>query len=412
MDKAVSTEFTRAAIGVIGLCFVLNTLARGNGETFAVFYGPLLQDLGWGRTATASLYSVFMVALGLSGPIIGALFDRYGPRLVYVGGLVAYGAGFLIASRMEAIWQGWIGLGLLGGFGAAATGMTPATGILSRWFERSMAFAISFAYAGFAFGTLMLAPLSGWMIEIAGWRWTYRALGFALISLGIMVALLPWRGIARGTKPALPARPFLPDRAVFATTGFWGLFFIFYLTSVTTYVVQVQSVVYLQEAGYPRVIATLVFGVSSALSVVGILGAGWLADRIGQRRTATLFYGMSIAGILALLALGGGPNPLLLGLYLLCFGGAMGSRGPVVSSLTARLFEGQVGVVFGLITIGLGFGGATGAWLAGFLHDATGGYGASLTVAALASLGGIVIFWTVPDLAGRRPVPMVPGAGD
>ena len=98
-----------------------------------------------------------------------------------------------------------------------------------------------------------------------------------------------------------------------------------------------------------------------------------------------------------------GPDPVFLGLFLLLFGGAMGTRGPVVSSLTARLFEGQVGAVFGLITIGLGLGGATGAWLSGFLHDATGSYEASFAVAALASLTGIAIFWSIPALArGER----------
>ena len=402
MDKALPREFTTGAIGVIGLCFFLNTVARGNGETFAVFYGPLLDDLDWGRTATASLYSVFMISLGISGPIVGALFDRYGPRLIYLSGLLAYGAGFLIASGMEAIWQGWLGLGLLGGYGAAATGMTPATGILSRWFERNMAFAISFAYAGFAFGSLILAPLSGWMIDSGGWRWTYQLLGIALIATAALSAFLPWRTIRRGVKPALPPRPLFPDRAVFTQSGFWGLFGIFFLTSVTTYAVQVQSVVYLEEAGYSRVTATLVFGLNAALSVIGIVGAGWLADRIGQRRTATLAYSMTIIGIGALLVLGQGPQPIFLAIYMLGFGGAMGSRGPVISSLTARLFEGQVGAVFGMVTIGLGLGGAVGAWLAGYLHDATGDYTASLAVAACASLIGIILFWTVPDLRGRR----------
>ena len=108
MDAPPRSEFTRAAIGVVALCFVLNTLARGNGETFAVFYGPLLEDMGWGRADTASLYSAFMIALGFSGPLIGALFDRYGPRLVYTCGLLAYGAGFLIArSWRRSGMAGW-----------------------------------------------------------------------------------------------------------------------------------------------------------------------------------------------------------------------------------------------------------------------------------------------------------------
>ncbi len=402
------SEFTRAAIGVVALCFLMNTLARGNGETFAVFYGPLLEDLGWGRADTASLYAVFMIALGFSGPVIGALFDRYGPRPIYIGGLAAYGAGFLIASRMEVVWQGWLGLGVLCGFGAAATGMTPATGIISRWFDRNLAFAISFAYSGFAFGSFLLAPLSGWMIATGGWRWTYQTLGVALLALGAVVATLPWSRIGRGIKPALPPRSLLPDRTTFREPAFWGLFFIFFVTSLTTYIVQVQVVVYLVDAGYSRITATFAFGISSILSVMGIVGSGWLSDRIGQRKTATLGYGLTILGITGLAALGDTPHPLFLGLYLLCFGGAMGSRGPVVSSLTALLFDGKVGAVFGLIMIGLGLGGAAGAWLAGYLHDLTGGYAASLATAASASLVGIAIFWLIPELAGRQR-PATPG---
>jgi MFS family permease len=401
--EAQAPEFTRAAIGVVALCFLLNTLARGCGETFAVFYGPLLAEFEWGRGATASLYSVFMVSLGLAGPVIGAVFDRYGGRAVYVGGLAAYGAGFLLASRMTELWHGWIGLGLLVGVGCAATGMTPATGIISRWFDRNMGFAISFAYSGFAFGSMLLAPLTGIMIETGGWRWTYAVLGWCLLALGVVVLLLPWTRIGRGVRE-VPARPrsLLPDRRVLGRVPFWGLFLVFFMTSVATYAVQVQVVVYLEEAGYDRLTATLVFGANSLMSVAGIVGAGWLSDRIGARLVATIAYSLSIVGILALLALAEEPDPLLLGLFLLGFGGAMGSRGPVVSSLTARLFEGQVGAVFGLVMIGLGLGGAFGAWVAGWLYEATGDYRAGLGVAVLACLVGMATFWVIPELARGR----------
>ncbi len=403
MKHAAAREFTPAAISVVALCFVLNTLARGCGETFAVFYGPLLDEFGWGRADTASLYSAFMVSLGFAGPVIGAVFDRYGGRAVYVGGLTSYGLGFLIAARMTELWHGWIGLGVMVGIGAAATGMTPATGIISRWFDRNMGFAISFAYSGFAFGSMLLAPITGAMIAAGGWRWTYEVLGWSLLALALLVALLPWSRIGRGVR-AQPARrrSLIPDRAVLARVPFWGLFLVFFMTSVATYVVQVQAVVYLEEAGYDRLSATFVFGLNALMSVAGIVGAGWLSDRIGARLVATLAYGMSIAGILALLGLASGPNPILLAIVLLCFGGAMGSRGPVVSSLTARLFEGQVGAVFGLIMIGLGLGGAFGAWIAGWLHEATGDYRAGFAVAISACLIGTATFWLIPELARGR----------
>lgn len=399
MDDPSRSEFTRAAIGVVGLCFVLNTLARGNGETFAVFYGPLLESFGWGRAATSSLYSAFMIALGFSGPVIGALFDRFGGRVVYVGGLIAYGAGFHVAAAMTELWHGWIGLGLLVGIGAAATGMTPATGLISRWFDRNMTLAISFAYSGFAVGALLLAPLSGLMIEAGGWRWTYTMLGWGLLALAIVTAVLPWGKIESGIRPKPPPRSLIPDSKVFRRVPFWGLFIVFFLTSTCTYVVQVPAVVYLEDAGYDRLAATFAFGLTAFMSMFGIVGSGWLADRIGQRWVATLGYSLTIVGIgaLALLAITG-PNLLVLSVFLVCFGGAMGSRGPVVSSLTARLFEGQVGAVFGLIMVGLGLGGAFGAWASGWLFDVTGGYEAGLALAATSSLLGILTFWAIPEL--------------
>ena len=403
MKPLLTREFTSSAIGVVTLCFVLNTLARGSGETLAVFYGPLLDEFGWGRAWTSSLYSAFMLSIAISGPLIGAMFDRYGGRVVYVGGLLVYGAGFLIASNMTQLWHGWLGLGVLVGFGAAATGMTPATGIISRWFDRNMALAISLAYSGLAAGTMLLAPLAGWMIELGGWRWAYQSMGIGLLMLALIVVTLPWRRIGQGVKPATPPRAFLPDRAVLKDAPFWGLFLTFFIASCVTYAVQVQLVVYLEEAGYSRFQAIWIFGLSPLISVAGIVGSGWLSDRLGQRAVATIAYTMTILGVLALMALGTGANLLFLIIFLLCFGGAMGSRGPVVSSLCARLFEGQVGAVFGMIMIGLGLGGATGAWIAGWLHEVTGDYQAAFVFTILISLCGMALFWLIPELVrGKR----------
>lgn len=404
IGSATSSEFTRSATAVVLLCFLLNTLARGAGETLAVFYGPLLTEFGWGRAWTSSLYSIFMLSIACSGPLIGAMFDRFGGRVVYVGGLLTYGTGFLVASRMTELWQGWIGLGLLVGIGAAATGMTPATGIISRWFDRNLAFAISFAYSGLAAGTMLLAPLSGWMIEIGGWRWAYQNLGLGLLGLAVIVFILPWRKIEAGIRPLPPRRAFLPDRVVLSDAPFWGLFLTFFIASCVTYAVQVQLVVYLEEAGYSRFDAIWVFGLSPLISVAGIIGSGWLADRFGQRAVATTAYSMTIVGVIALIALRDGPNLGFLILFLLAFGGAMGSRGPMVSSLCARLFEGQIGAVFGMIMIGLGLGGAFGAWVAGWLYESTGGYLSTYLFTMVMCLTGISLFWVIPEMArGERP---------
>jgi len=71
----------------------------------------------------------------------------------------------------------------------------------------------------------------------------------------------------------------------------------------------------------------------------------------------------------------------------------------VVSWLTARLYEGRVGAVFGMIMLGLGFGGAFGAWASGWLFDVTGGYETGFALAAISCLFGIAIFWMIPEFA-------------
>lgn len=403
-ERAETREFTAAAAAVVALCFLMNALGRGLGETFAVFYAEFLREFDWSRAEISSIYSVSMVGIGLAGPLIGAAFDRLGGRVVYVGGLLAYAAGFLLASRMEALWQGWLGLGVLGGLGAAATGMTPATGVLARWFDRRLGTATGFAYAGLAAGAMLFAPTVRLMIDAVGWRATYARLALMMVILAAIVALLPWRRINAGAGWRRAMTPALmPGREVLVRAPFWGMFVVFFVTATATYVVQVQAVVYLEEAGYAPLTATLIFGLNGLLSILGIVGAGWLADRLGRRAIATVSFSSSIIGVLALAALGvTGPNPVLVALFVLCFGSAMGSRGPLVSSLAARLFPGQVGAVFGAVMLGMGTGGAFGAWVAGWLHGVTGGYGAGFAVAIVASLIGLAQFWLIGELATGR----------
>ena len=71
---------TRTALTVLGICMVLNLIGRGTADTYVVFLRPLEQDLGWSRSEMTSVYSIYLLVNGLSSPIVGMLFDRFGPR--------------------------------------------------------------------------------------------------------------------------------------------------------------------------------------------------------------------------------------------------------------------------------------------------------------------------------------------
>ena len=96
---------------------------------------------------------------------------------------------------------------------------------------------------------------------------------------------------------------------------------------------------------------------------------------------------MPLAGVVERTVVGvrGPGDDVWLWLYVLLFGGSMGSRGPMISTLATLRYRGvHFGRIYGLISIGMGLGGFFGAWLGGLLHDWTDGYAAVMILAAAA----------------------------
>jgi MFS family permease len=117
-----------------------------------------------------------------------------------------------------------------------------------------------------------------------------------------------------------------------------------------------------------------------------MIGFSWLADRGGRRLAAVLAYACSIMGVGALALVRGPGDDLWVWFYVLLFGGSMGSRGPMISTLATLRYRGaHFGRIYGLIGVGMGLGGFLGAWIGGLLHDWTGGY-AAVMIFSVASL--------------------------
>ncbi|MEQ8818214.1 MAG: MFS transporter [Thalassobaculum sp.] len=406
MTRAQASAGGLAALGVLALCFVLNALARGAGETYAVFLLPIGEETGWDRGDLTSVYSVYMAANGLASPFVGLAFDRFGPRILYVAGLLCLGGGFLLAGSMTSLWQLYLSVGLMGGLGIASLGMIPASALISRWFDRRLATAMAVASTGLGTGTLVLVPVTQVLIQSDGWRTAYAWLGAGVLLAALPVALLPWSAIAlgrvadrrvgtaavgAGLLPAMRGRPF------------WALFLVFFLTAVAVYSVSLQSVAYLVEQGFSPLEAAGAFGFTGVLSIAGMLVTGTAADRYGNRVTATVSYLCTITGVAALFTMQSAPGFALVVVFVVFFGVSMGARGPVVSTIAATLFAGRgLGVIYGTITTGQGLGAAVGSWVAGYLHDLTGGYDAGFGLSVAFVITGIALFWTVPELAARR----------
>ena len=395
----------RVALGVLALCFVLAVLGRGLIESFAVFLKPISQDFGWDRAEVVSVYSLALLAGGLSSPLIGRLFDHAGPRATYTLGLFLLGAAFLIAGYAQKLWQFQLALGLAVGIGAALIGNVPSSILLCRWFGPKLPTAMAVVYAAAGGGVLLLLPLSQILIDHFGWRDTYRVFGAGALVLLVPLLLLPWRLLSAGAAHVVRhASADMTDEGwtlarAMRHHAFWALFATFFFTAVGMYAIAPQIVAYLIDAGFAPLQAATAWGFSGVVLLFGMLGVSSLDGIIGRRPSVLFSYAVSIAGILQLWLLQRYPNIFLLAGFVVCFGSMIGSRGPLLSATAMKLFRGKrVGTIYGTILIGSGLGSACGSWSGGLIHDLSQNYDPVIAFSLVAVVLGMIPFLVVPAL--------------
>ena len=411
-DSLTRHGLRETATLVVILAFVMNLLSRGIGETFAVFLLPIESEMGWSRTTLAGIYAIYMGAHGLAAVVIGWFVDRVGPRVVYTIGLLAYGLAFLLAQFGTEPWHFYLTTGVMAGIAMTAIGMTTATVLITRWYHgpraRQLSPAIGIAYSGMGAGVILWIPITNQLIEMLGWRETYRTLGIILCVLAVIVYVLPWSKLQLTPLPlsrfgsVLGGRKDGHLRAALKTKMFWLLFVIMFITAVAMYLVGPQMVAYLVSVGFDSTVASLAFSINGFLTVFGIAGTGWLARYFGMKRVATISYAMSITAVILLACLTVLPVMALLALAILPLGLSQGARGPIVSVQASQAFSGQgLGAIYGAITMGVGLGGMSGAWLSGVFYDVTGGYVLSYSISVVCALAGVGLFWSMREVPDR-----------
>jgi len=377
---------------LVALCFALGVASRAISDTFVVFVPALQGAFDANRGSITLIYSFALLLGGTAAPIAGWIVDRFGLRTLTVVGISAAALATAASSQATELWHLYASLGVLMGFsGASLSGVLSST-LVGRWFPANrLGVPLGVTWSAAGVGAMLTFPVAQHLIATEGWRTAYLVFAAASASLIPVLLALPWKRIERGAPGLAPARAAAgPGPTVGEAVRdwpFWALTLSFGLTSVGIFALAPQAMVYLLERGIDGAYAARALAVAGLLTPLGMVGFSWLADRGGRRRAALLAYGCSIAGVGALALVQGPGDDLFLWLYVLLFGGSMGSRGPMISTLATLRYRGaHFGRIYGLIAIGMGLGGFFGAWIGGMLHDLTGGYAAVmvLSVTALA----------------------------
>jgi MFS family permease len=406
--------FDRAAGGarrVVVATFVTLGLAYGFWYAYSVFLVAFLREFGWSRSVVAGAFSLLVIVHGGSGPLLGWLVERFGPRAVIAtgGGLLA--GALLLAAHISAVWHLYVVIGVLAALGVSAAGWVPSVVLIRAWFPARVGTALGIASAGIGVGIFALVPFTQILIDGIGWRWALRVLA-VLAAVWIAPATLLLVRNARPPAAPVPAcAPAAPAparrswnvRTVIRTWKFWATGLVFFAGSAATQMLLVHQVAYLVDHGLPALLGATLVGIVGIASIVGKAGWGTLSDRIGREPTYTLAFACVALSVGFLAFAGAYPRTLLPYGYAMLIGLGYAVTAPLTPAIASDLFGGpRFARIFGLLHLMNSLGGAAGAWIAGWLFDTTGSYALALPIAAAMALLAPGLLWIV---APRRPNP-------
>ncbi len=384
---------------VAGAASLTFGFVRGLHTSFAVFFVALLDTFQWSRGVTAGLQSASLIMDALVSPFIGRLTDRLGPRRVVAAGGILLAAGLVLCSRVSTPWELYLYFGVVMSLGFAASGVVPHVLVVAEWFPTRRGLVLGIVYGAVGVGTLILSPLSQWLISLWGWPRVFQVLAAAILIAVVPLVWSTYRPSPHDSRAATGSGGGASAgqwsvRLALRSIQFWSLFISRLLGSIGTVLVITHQVAHVVDIGYGHIWAAGVFGVMAFVSAAGRVTFGYIADAFTKRAAYTLNIVCASVGVTALTLATDTAHPWLLYVYVGGFGIAFGSRAVILSAITADIFSGRgFGTIFGLSVASVGFGGATGAWLGGALHDLTGDYVVSFNVANGLLISSVVAVW-------------------
>src|SRR3989454_1467496 len=393
----------------LSLAIAAVTLAAQSGVlmSFAVLYLPLVAEFSGSRAEVGAVQSASLLRGGVTGPLIGAAFDRFGPRRLFQGSAVLAAAALVVASRVTSLPLLVLTYGLWGGLALAALGSQTNMTVAALWYPRARGRAIAVVDLGTAVGAFCFVPLGQALVSALGWRTTLLVWAAALVLVVVPLNAfqrLPETSAAAHDDPA-GLRPGTTLAAALGAPAFWWLAAMRFFGSCAFPVMNVHMVAYAIGRGIAPATAAAALGAVSLVSLAGRLTTGVLCDRIGRAPALTLTYASAALGVGCLSALGVTGASWWLVLYVALYGMAQGSSGIVASARAADLFAGaSFGAIWGWLTLAVGPGEALGAWLGGETLAVGGGYYPAVGVVGLTLAAGGVPLWPV------RPAPRDPGS--
>ena len=377
----------------------------------SVFLKPLQEEHGWTSTQVSIAPAIYFGISGLAGVIVGPIVDRRGPRQVMAIGIVVSTISAVFIGLANELWQLYLVYFIFAIANGMSTGVT-IQAIMTRWFVRKRALAMSISSTGVSMGGVILSPIASKLIDIGGLALATSVLGSIVLIVGLPAVLWVMAGSPAdmGIKPdgdsadapAPEMTSFLQRQyqtwtrpQAMRTVSFWAIFiaFLAILIAQTGYII--HQVSFLEDRFGSRTEATFTISLTAFGSIVARLVVGIFADGIDRRMLTVSLFVVQATCVLLIVQF---DNIATTWILTLIFGFTIGNVYMMQALLVGEIF-GMVsfGSIFGLLSMAGQIGSGVGPFAVGYLHDQSGSYTLPFVVTSVITyLAAIVILFARP----------------
>ncbi|OAQ98949.1 hypothetical protein LLEC1_00580 [Akanthomyces lecanii] len=257
------------------------------------YQNSLLKD--YSASTIAWIPSLQIFFMNVMGPLIGIIYDRYGPHHLLLGGTLLHVFGLMMASLGSKYYQLLLAQGLCSAIGVSAV-VQPAMSAIHGWFSKKRGTAFGILATGSSLGGVIFPIMVSRLIRQVGFPWTMRICAFLILAL-LVVANLTVKTFA----PPRPQKRTINDYTqplkefdfLLLTLGFFCFTFGIY---VPINYLEVQAL----QAGVSKALVPYLIPILNAASLFGRLFSGFAGDSIGRYNIFVIVCALTGIWVLAL----------------------------------------------------------------------------------------------------------------
>jgi MFS family permease len=393
-------KFFRSKTSIITLlaaCFVV-LISLGVRQTFGLFFINFNESLNISNTAFGLAIGIQMLMWGLTGPIFGAIADRYGGHIAIISAFIFYTLGvyYLHSGPNTGIFF-QIHMGLLIGIGLGGTAISIPMSVVGKHFPLSTrTIAMSFVTAIGSFGYFLSPIFTNYSIAEFGWNYTLFIFSFFLLT-GLVAAYFVRspsgsenveKSSDQSFKEAL-TEAFKTKSYILLVSGFFVCGF--HITLVGTHVPK-----YVIDRGLENWTAAAILSLIGLFNIFGSLLSGYLSAKMSKKIILSGIY--FLRGISIILFIFTPASNFSAFLFGASFGFLWLSTVPATSGIVAHMFGTKyLGLLYGIVFLSHQIGSFFGAYLGGLFHDLYGSYDYAWYLAIALSVFAAIIHLPIKE---------------